>query len=425
MSSIHELNDPASNTIGVRTSPEPSEVFRQIFALSMASNALYTSNGIQDDLLQCIQTKLPGIVSAISGQWTVVWGPVIWKAAPDDEETGPSNTWFIAHSPSVLFDDGKEREAYVIAIAGTNAKAGSGGWEQNLGVDRVVDFPAWVTSGITQPPVPVDRVSVVPDGTYVANGTATGVHILLSEHSPPGSASAGLTLYEYLTGIIASESTRVVFTGHSLGGALSPTLALALARSGALKGKALVYPTAGPSPGNGSFANLFAETFPTSPSTTPETRYAVWNRNIINSLDIVPQAWCTNPTLSPAQNMDNIPPIYGVPVIEYVQQITSLLKFSAISSDTVYIPLQSCILPGIKPQTVPETETEFMRVALDQHMAFYSGVFGVEAPELDCKKLTKKTEEEMFLEFPVIGDIEWGKEHRAEVEAAVSALQGE
>ncbi|KAG1749002.1 uncharacterized protein EDB91DRAFT_1111937 [Suillus paluster] len=383
----------------------------------MASNALYKLKGRRDALLHCIQTKLPGIVSAISGQWTVL--------RRNDEETGPSNTWFIAHSPSVLFDDGKEHEAYVIAIAGTNANAGSGGWEENLGVGEVVDFPAWVTSGITQPPVPVNYVDVVPAGTYVANGTATGVHTLLSECCLQGSASAGLTLYEYLTGITASESTRVVFTGHSLGGALSPTLALALARSGALKGEALVYATAGPSPGNSGFANLFAETFPTSPSTCPETPYAVWNRNIINSLDIVPQAWCTNPILSPAQNMNNIPPIYGVPVIPLVAAVIFGLKLSANRSRTVYIPLQSCILSGIKPQTVPGTKTAFMHDALDQHTTFYTGVFGVGSPELECDKLTKKTEEEMFLEYPVIGDIKWVEEHPAEVEVAVSALQGE
>lgn len=50
-------------------------------------------------------------------------------------------------------------------------------------------------------------------------------------------------------------------------------------------------------------------------------------------------------------------------------------------------------------------------------------MFGVKLPDIDCEELTKKTKEEILLEYPVIGDIEWGKEHPTEVEAAVAALQ--
>lgn len=400
------------------------DVFQQVFALSMASNALYTSKGDNDALLNCLQAKLPGIVSAINGQWKVVWGPVIWKAQPDNADTGPDNTWFVAYSPSVTFDDGSTREAYVVAVAGTNASS-TYGWYENLAVGRVVDFPAWVKGGVTELPVPVNKVDIVLTGTYAAYGTVTAVHTLLTEPSPPGSASAGLTLHKYLTGILASESTRVVFTGHSLGGTLSPTLALALASSGALKGEGVVYPTAGASPGNGAFANLFAKTFPPSPSTPPNTGYAVWNRNIINPRDIIPQAWCTKRLLSHAQNLKNIPSIYGLPTLPLVELVVFLLKASANKSHTVYIPLPSHILPDVKPETTPGNVTEFLGIALGNHNTFYNKVFGVELPVIDCPELTKKTEKEILLEYPVIGDIEWGKEHPVEAEAAVAALRAE
>ncbi|KAG1882945.1 hypothetical protein F4604DRAFT_314534 [Suillus subluteus] len=419
-----EPNDCASDTTGVevRVSPEPCEVFQQIFALSMASNALYTLKGDRDALLNCLQAKLPGIISAIGGQWKVVWGPVIWKARPDDADTGPDNTWFVAHSPSVTFDDGSTREAYVVAVAGTNANS-IYGWYENLAVGRVVDFTAWVTGGITQLPVPANRGSIVPTGTYVAYGTAAAAHTLLTEPSPPGSASAGLKLHEYLTNILAPDSTRVVFTGHSLGGTLSPTLALALAGSGALKGEGLVYATGGSSPGNRSFANLFAQTFPPSTSTCPDTGYAVWNKNIINSRDIIPQAWCTKRILSPAQNVNNIPSIYGVPTIRFIELVVFWLKANVNKSHIVYAPLPSHILLGVKPEEAPGNVADFLSVALANHNTFYSDVFGVQLPDIECEELTKKTEEEILLEYPVIGDIEWGKEHPGEVEAAVAALQ--
>ncbi|OJA11955.1 hypothetical protein AZE42_08069 [Rhizopogon vesiculosus] len=240
-----------------------------------------------------------------------------------------------------------------------------------------------------------------------------------------GAASAGLTLHAFLSGIPASASTRVVFTGHSLGGALSPTIALALVKSRTMQGEVLVYPTAGPSPGNGSFAKLFAQTFPSPPNTGSDVEYAVWNRNIINSLDIVPQSWCTRPKQSPVQNMDNIPPIYG-PVIQFIAIAIFFLKFTANLSRTVYIPLPSRIVSGGKPTSAHGHVLEFLREAGENHTTFYSKMFGVGFPEFMLKmgdELKEKTEEEKFLGYPVIEDIEWGNEYRVEVEVAVTAVR--
>ncbi|KAG1769486.1 hypothetical protein EV702DRAFT_700212 [Suillus placidus] len=139
--------------------------------------------------------------------------------------------------------------------------------------------------------------------------------------------------------MLAPESTRALFTGHSLGGTLSPMLALTLAGLGALKGEGLVYITVGASPGNKGFANIFAQTFPTSTSTCPETGYAVWSKNIINSRDIIPQAWCMKRILSPAQNVKNIPSIYGVPTIPFIEFVVFWLNANANKSHIMYAPL--------------------------------------------------------------------------------------
>jgi hypothetical protein len=390
----------------------------------MASNTTGNLKGTQSALQECMQRGLPGIISKISSQWEVVWGPAIWKAQPENSSTGPDNSWFVAYSPSVVFDDGSTHDAYVVAIAGTATYSMYDWTTENFDVGSVVDFPAWVASGITRVPVSVKPKDVIPGGTYTANGTTAAVHTLLTKPSPPGTASAGLTLCEFLSSIPASASTRVVFTGHSLGGALSPTIALALVRSHALQAEVLVYPTAGPSPGNGSFAELFAQTFPAS-DTSSDVEYAVWNRNIINALDIVPQGWCTKPKQSPAQNMNNIPPIYGTPVIPFISLCIYFLKVRANSSRTVYIPLQSRILSGGQITSTDGKVAEFLREARKNHMSFYLGVFGVGPPEFVLEKnsvLAEKTKEEKYLGYPVIGDIEWGNEHRAEAEAIVAAV---
>ena len=395
-----------------------------MFALSTASNTVGNYKGTQRNLQKRMQTELPGIISAISGQWEVVWGPVVWKALPDIPFTGPDNSWFVARSPGVIFDDGSIHEAYVVAIAGTSSIYG--GVAEDLQVGTVVDFLGWVASGITRRPAPMSPEGVVPDGTYVANGTAIAAHTLLTEPSPSGTASAGLTLCDFLSGISVSSSTRVVFTGHSLGGVLSPTMALALVRSGILGGEVLVYPTAGPSPGNGSFAELFAQTFPASSSASSDIEYAVWNRNIVNSLDIVPQAWCTQKRRSPEQNLDNIPSIYGLPKLFIVDCAIDVLKYTTDNSNMVYMPLQSRILSGSKPASAPGSVKQFLSDAGENHIAFYSKLFDVPWTKLALRmndELAEKSEKEEFLGYPVIGDIEWGNEHKAETEAAAAAVR--
>lgn len=266
--------------------------------------------------------------------------------------------------------------------------------DMKLAVGRVVDLAAWVGGGITQL-LPVNRGDIVPTGTYVAYGMAAPVRTLFTEPSPPDSASMGLTLHEYLTIMLAPESTRAVFTGHSLDGTLSPMLALTLAGLGALKGEGLVYITARASPGNRGFANIFAQTFPTSTNTCPETGYAVCAEREKHTVHIRRSNYITHR-------------IRRVLAQCQCQQIAHHVR-----------PTADHILLGVKPEATPEDVTEFLGVALGNHNAFYNDMFGAKLLDLECNELAKKTE--MLLEYPVIGDIEWGKEHPAEVEAAVAA----
>jgi hypothetical protein len=115
----------------------------------------------------------------------------------------------------------------------------------------------------------------------------------------------GGTLQSFLESKAAPNAT-LIFAGHSLGGALAPTLALDLAVNQGFDvtkwANVFVYPSAGPTPGDKTFSGLFAQTFPPTQQAPAGQPWNVWNMDVVNSLDIVPRAWSelsSLPTLYP------------------------------------------------------------------------------------------------------------------------------
>jgi hypothetical protein len=208
---------------------------QKAFVFSMISNAAANMEKATVPDLEAAVVKRFNTVTSENTQylgtgWELVWGPVV-------------------HEQS---DSG-------VAIAGTNAISAYDINVEDLEVAMLKPFS--------------------DDGANIAQGTHAGVGILETLRFK------GATLQRYLASV-ADQQATLIFTGHSLGGALSPTLALDLAVNLGFdlsKWAAVrVYPTAGPTPGNKRFVDLFQQTFP---ATGP------WNRNVINSIDVVPRAW--------------------------------------------------------------------------------------------------------------------------------------
>ncbi len=215
----------------------------------------------------------------IGGDWSIVWGPAICAGLGRKA----LNAMLVAHSPS--------QNTYVVAIAGTNPHS----WydwlveDGQVGAELMAEFP--VRTGLIGP----SAVAADSSKVQVSFGTATGINNLMERMY--GADGKKAKLEPFLKSLTGSAGARIIVTGHSLGGALSSTMALQI--MGIVKknwldkgGQVLALPTAGPSPGNGAFSTLWGNTF--KPIAVPvNSGNQVSNLNVLiwNTQDLVPHAW--------------------------------------------------------------------------------------------------------------------------------------
>ena len=289
----------------------------------------------------------------------------MWKNDPDNKLTGPDHVWFVAKK--------REENIYAISVAATATIYNH--VVNNAGVTQVVDFKGWPAG---QRPIPTSSSLSKDSKPYIAYGTAQGVHTLLSL---PDHYGANQTLPEFLK-TARRSAPQFIFTGFSLGGALSPTLALRLVNIGVFtdNDNVLTYPIAGASPGNAHFADSFADKFPKK-TTNGDSAYQVWNGNVANSLDVVPNGWSAVTDTKQPLRLQRIPTeIYGNNPIPSVSWKIGRAVDAANKSGIIYMPLQSTLFNGPKP-TPPSNEDEFIAIARKQHSEAYLEYFGVKLPQ--------------------------------------------
>jgi hypothetical protein len=206
-----------------------------------------------------VETELAGCVGSAlekyASNWTLAWGPVVYHFPITELDDNMMYAVREKANPSNL----------VIVVRGTNPPSLVDWLTEDFDVVDQVSWPA----GSGQP--------------KISKAISEGLH-RLQEMAPAKDPRASLVQFLTTEAAAAFPGLRVNVTGHSLGGALAPTLALWLHDTQSTwdpQGKAHleVYPLAGPTAGNADFAAYYDSVF-------GEATYRMWN-----PFDLVPLAW--------------------------------------------------------------------------------------------------------------------------------------
>lgn len=297
--------------------------------------------------------KNPNVVSCI-GSWSLEWGPVAYT-----HDSAGGNNFYTDNTMMLVKGrdpDNLPNFMYVVAIAGTNSSSVFDWQSEDLAGTEMVKWPDPTgessNTGAFSNPVLEKDPAVTNTGNYISQGITTGLNILLNEMKDDGK-----TLMEYLKTRFSRTTmpSEIAVTGHSLGGGLSPCVALSLRDNQdywniSKSFKVTTYPFAGQSPGNQNFANYFHRTIGTDQF-----------KGSYNTMDVVPHGF-------QADMMAQIPTIYdGIDV--------------HLANQCLIAGLINCVKPSIDPfnyATLYNKENAFTYNVVYNDSAYQSGLKGYE-----------------------------------------------
>jgi hypothetical protein len=319
-----------------------------LFALGSFSGLSFHATGDDIDLatFKLISIALANAAPTI-GTWNIVWGPAVVVQPIGGPYT--MNTLYVAQSKSTP-------SQYAIGIAGTNPRS-------------ILDWI--IEDGFVHWQVPWIYALRDAPSARIALGTAIGLAILQNMKPSSTVPGGGSTLTDFLATVTTSR-VQISVVGHSLGGALAPTVALWLTDTQGFlshwdphkRATLSALPTAGPTAGNAAFASYSGKKL--GERLTP----------YYNTLDVVPHAWQSS-TRQDIPTLQEIPTLY-VPHIPELPLIDRLVKLAIeLSANGDYTTLPGLTpLPGTYKDVKGLLDLEkFLLEAAYQHTSAYDGWF--------------------------------------------------
>lgn len=354
--------NPTSPGIGNPTSP--TDTHNRIALLCMLSNVNYDLVAGSEQELSQNTLKINELLqnnadvrAYLGTDWQVVWGPSISNSKKKSSTSAvdsfvTDNTMYVARGTDLATGN----PLYVVAIAGTNAVSKKGAELEDF---NVFNAKNWGT----------DNYWGTATSGKVSAGSALGFTIL----NTMTDAATGKTLLQFLSTLNDAGPAEVAFTGHSLGGALSPLMALKFIewkeQMGYTNINVSIYPIAGPTPGNKEFAVYAARKFGAN------------YHSVINANDIVPHSWQKDMFAEIPSLYKNAPPFNPGGTEGFRLPLKDQLAFDGlkvvIDSKTYQriAPDREFVFQG-KANVYPDGSGSFFKEAKYQHvMAYYKDAF--------------------------------------------------
>lgn len=353
---------PGIVTPGIDQDPPPTpptDTHKRIALLCMLANVNYDLVAPSEQALSQNTLKINELLQTnadvrayLGTDWQVVWGPALANSLKKSSVSAPDsfvtdNTMYVARGTDLATG----KPLYVVATSGTNAVSQKDARFEDFNINKEQDWGARKTGKISA-------------------GSALGFSIL----SAMTDAATGKTLLEFLATLGGAGPTQVAFTGHSLGGALSPLMALHCIewqqQMGYTNLNVSVYPIAGPTPGNTDFATYAAQTF------------GEGYHSVINANDLVPHAWQKDMFAKIPSLYKNAPPFnpggnggFGLTRDEQLSY-DSLRVVVEFKTYQRIAPEREFVFSGT-PNVYADGSGSFFKEAQYQHvLAYYKEAFG-------------------------------------------------
>lgn len=291
---------------------------------------------VEQTLVPCMRTAL--LENGRVNHWSLVWGPAVYKfsiAILDD------NMMYVVR-------DNENPAHLAIVVRGTNPKA-------------ILD---WLAEDFDVDPEVTWEYGNPPAGAKISKAISEGL-LHLQTMRPSIKPGKGQTLTQFLKAQSkAYPSLQIDVAGHSLGGALAPTLALWLAdtqsdwASGSVQFQ--VFALAGTTAGNLGLATYY------------DSRLGPQTDRMHNPYDIVPLAW----NVETLQTMAGLYEKSGISPDESESLAIDFIREAAKDKDYSQIEPATPPLPG----TVETTAATFEDQAEWQHHCGYLCALGIEVP---------------------------------------------